>query len=162
MTSIVEIGVTAPPDYVWKEIVEAVRQKRPILLAEYMDSYGLSVLPIPRWVDVENAIVFHKTADGSTDSFRTRLADPSGGALVALMERRLLLAPPDEVTPLGVETAVETEPVLPERTGQAGSQTNDKPFKCDLKWTNGKTCRRAYKRKGALANHQKKHYGVTT
>jgi hypothetical protein len=156
------IGITAPPESVWEEIVERVRQTRPSLLAEYMDSYGLSVLPVPHWVDVENATVFHKMAGGGIDSFRTRLADPSGGALVALMERRLLLAPLEEVTPLSaVETVVETETATPERTGQAESSTNEKPFKCNLKWTNGKSCRRAYKRQGDLGNHKKKHYGVT-
>ena len=154
--------ITAPPDYIWAEEIEVVRQQRPELLKSYLESHGLSELPRPRWVDVENATVFHRTASGDIDSFRLRLADYSGGALVALMERGLLLAPPEQTTPAGdVETAVETDPDPTERTGQAESQT-DKRFSCDLRMRNNKPCRRKYVHKGALTNHQKKkHYGVT-
>ena len=153
--------ITTPPIHLWLEQVEVVRQQRPELLKRYLDSYGLSELPEPRWVDPENATVFYRTKANEVDSFRLRMTDYSGGALVALMERGLSLAPLEPLTPVPeVETPIETETDPPKRTDQAESQT-DKRFSFDLTWSDGKACRRKYKREGDLKNHRKKHDGET-
>ena len=167
-------GIFGPPTELWIACIEQCKVNQPELLTKYLDRHGLSDLPEPKWVDLENATVWHRTHKGGFDSCKHRMLDDSGQSLSTLLERDFFLAPPQEwldaakndlapVVPPMLDEVVDAEPEVsgnPEERADASEETLAEPpssvYKCTMVHRNGNSCKKVYKHRKRLVSHQKK------